>query len=85
MTNKRVIFESEEEFDKWWYECGIGIKDSSEYKSIFRRTKEHGYIKKNPVEEVEEMINSNLTHHREYIKIEEQKKILTAIQYLKEK
>lgn len=42
-------------------------------------------IRRNPVEEAEEMINFNLTHNREYILIEDQKKILTAIQYLKER
>lgn len=57
MGNK-VIFENEEDFKSWWFECGIGIIGCHEYNVIKSRCIEHGYIRKSAVEEAEEIINN---------------------------
>ena len=79
MENK-VIFESEEEFDKFFIDC---IQNNFHAEEIFKDVKKHGYIRKSAVEEAEEILNHNLTHNTEYIIIEKQRIILRAIQELK--
>jgi hypothetical protein len=54
MENK-VIFESVEEFDNYWFSCGIGIVGCHEYNVVKRRSIEHGYIRKSAVEQAEEI------------------------------
>ena len=79
---RKPIFESEEEFKEFVY-CGMPSYVFDKFDVMVTCARDNGFIRRNPVEEAEEMINFNLTHNREYVKIEEQKKILTAIEHLK--
>lgn len=90
MENK-VIFESEEHFDQWWYYCGIGEKGCHDYKIIKYRTKEQGYMRKSAVEEAEEVYKEwEQCDHAEntdfklitklYKAIQEQKKEITELE-----
>lgn len=78
MTEKRVIFESEEEYVEFCNICGIDA-------DTIDRVRRNGFIRKNPVEEAEEMYNkynpNSVKDDEEYILIE---KLYSAIQYLKE-
>ena len=64
MTEKRVIFESEEEAKRIIKECfpyreGVTIMSIDTTAENYAKTfKEKGYIRKNPVEEAEEMYNA---------------------------
>lgn len=66
MENK-VIFESEEEFDAVFDDCGLDKSDESHTKNFTRqfvkeRFKQKGYIRKSAVEEAEEMLNNIINH-----------------------
>ena len=79
MTDKRVIFESEEEYVEFCNICGIDA-------DTIDRVRRNGFIRRNPVEEAEEMFK-NLTRScaerfELWTLIHKQDE---AIQYLKER
>jgi formyltetrahydrofolate synthetase len=84
MSDKRVIFESEDEFDKF-YDNNLTIFKHE--KSVVRQIlKAQGYIRKNPVEEAEELWQK--WNNREFDATERVSLIIKfyeAIQYLKER
>lgn len=79
---RKLIFEDEEEFNNFWFTCGIGDKTQTEYKHIFARAKEHGYIRRSPAEEAEEMYQEKCQEHRlTRLEVKQHE----VIQYLKER
>ena len=56
MTEKRVIFESEEEFDDFYANCGRNSVGDYDYKVMKEKVIAKGYIRRNPVEEYKDMI-----------------------------
>lgn len=88
MADKRVIFESEEEFDDFYANCGRNSVGDYDYKVMKEKVIAKGYIRKNPVEEAEEMYKNFQPYFKPYSS-EDLKEIIDkqheAIQYLKER
>lgn len=90
MADKRVIFESEEEAINFIKEC-IAFKGDFENLNVNRSillAKQSGYIRRNPVEEAEEIYKNFQPYFKPYSP-EDLKEIIDkqheAIQYLKER
>ena len=59
MTEKRVIFESEEEYVEFCNICGIDA-------DTIDRVRRKGYIRRNPVEEAEEMYHDKIKERNNF-------------------
>ena len=66
MADKRVIFESEEEFDDFYANCGRNSVGDYDYKVMKEKVIAKGYIRKNPVEEAEEMYHDKIKERNNF-------------------